>query len=48
MMGDLVLSNVKEEKWDIGLLGVLFLTHMLLMFKNENLPSKINIPLFHV
>ncbi len=46
-MGDLVLSNVKEEKWDIGFLGVFFLTHKLLMFKNENLPFRINIPLFH-
>jgi len=37
---------LKEEKWDIGLLGVFFLTHKLLMFKNENLPFRINIPSF--
>jgi len=30
IMGDLVLSNVKEEKWEIGLLGVFFLTHKLI------------------
>jgi len=38
---------LKEEKWDIALLGVFFLTHKLLMFKNENLPFRINIPSFH-
>jgi hypothetical protein len=35
------------EKWDIGLLGVFFLTHKLQKFKNENIPFRINIPTFH-
>jgi len=52
--GELVLSEVKEDKftmlkedkWDIGLLGVFFLTHKLSLFKNKKLPFKTNIPLF--
>jgi len=35
-------TMLKEEKWDIGLLGVFFLTHKLLMFKNESLLFRIN------
>jgi len=54
IMGDFVLLHfvqdkftmLKEEKWDIGLLGVFFLTHKLQMFKNENLSFRINIPSF--
>ncbi len=40
-------TMLKEEKWDIGLLGVFFLTHKVLMFKKEKLLFKTNIPTFH-
>jgi len=43
-MGDLVLSNVKEEKWRTGLLAKFLLTAK---FIKEYLSLSINIPIFH-
>jgi len=44
VVGDLVLSNVKEGKSDSGLLAKLLLTRK---FIDEKLLSKVNIPIFH-
>ncbi len=44
MMGDLVLSNVKEGKWDTGLLAKFLLTEKLI---NEKPIFRNNIPTFH-
>jgi hypothetical protein len=38
---------LKEEKWDFGFLGISFLTIKLPTFKNEKLPFRTNIPIFH-
>jgi hypothetical protein len=44
IMGDLVLSNVKEGKLDSGLSVKILLTGKLI---NEKLLFKLNIPIFH-
>jgi len=43
-MGDLVLSNVEERKWNSGLLVKFLLIEKLI---NEKLTFRNNIPIFH-